>query len=110
MVVPEGGVGDLLSVVEQLDVGAAAAKAQSVVCIEALCRMDDEVISILIAGVVWRSSSGELASSSLVERPLFASPVALTSSSPASVGGRLSWLGVVAWAFPYCIGFSPDFR
>jgi hypothetical protein len=50
-------------------------------CIELLCRVDDEVVSMLVVGVVWRGSSGGLVSSSLSERPVFAPPIALTASS-----------------------------
>jgi hypothetical protein len=79
--VSEGGVGGLPGVVEQLDVGAAAPKALCVGCIETLCRVGDEVVSMLVVGVVWRNSSGGLASSSSLERPMFAPPIAITASS-----------------------------
>jgi hypothetical protein len=81
MAVPEGGVSGLLDVVELLDVGAAAPKALSVECFETLCRVGDEVVSMLVVGAMWRSSSGGLTSSSLLERPVFAPPIGLTSSS-----------------------------
>jgi hypothetical protein len=58
-----------------------ALKAPSAECIETLCRVDDEVVSMLVVGVMWRSSSGGLASSSSLERPVFAPPIALTTSS-----------------------------
>jgi hypothetical protein len=76
-----GGVGGLPGVVELLDVGAAAPKAPGVVCIEILCRVGDEVVSMLVVGVVWRNSSRGLASSSSLELPVFASPIALMASS-----------------------------
>jgi hypothetical protein len=56
--VPEDGVGGLPGVVEQLDVGAAAPKALSAECIETFCRVGDEVVSMLVVGVVWHNSSG----------------------------------------------------
>jgi hypothetical protein len=71
-----------------------------------LCRVGDEVVSMLVVGVVWRSSSGGLASSSLLERPVFAPPIALTASSLRlwlKVG--LSWLGGVVWALPLLYRF-----
>jgi hypothetical protein len=74
MAVPEGGVGGLPGVVEQLDVGAAALKVLSAECIEM-------VVPLLVVGVVWRSSSGGLTSSSLLERPVFAPPIAYMASS-----------------------------
>jgi hypothetical protein len=67
-------------VVEQLDVGAAAPKALSVECIETY-RVGDEVVSMMIIGVVWQSFSGGLASSSSFECPVFAHPIAFTVSS-----------------------------
>jgi hypothetical protein len=51
MAVPEGGVGGLLGVVEQLDVGAAAPKAPIAECIEILCRVGDEVVLVLVISV-----------------------------------------------------------
>jgi hypothetical protein len=45
--VPEDGVGGLPGVVEQLDVGAAATKALCVECVKTLCRVGDEVVSML---------------------------------------------------------------
>jgi hypothetical protein len=38
----------------------------------------DEVVSMLVVGVAWRSSSRELTSSSSLEHPVFAPPIALT--------------------------------
>jgi hypothetical protein len=67
--VPEGGAG---GVVEQLDIGAEALKALSVECIETFYRVGDEFVSMMIIDVVWRSSSGGLASSSSLERLVFA--------------------------------------
>jgi hypothetical protein len=67
---------------------------------------------MLVVGVVWRSSSGELASSSLLECPVFAPPIALTASSlRLRLDVVSSWLGGVGWALPplCCIGFSPVF-
>jgi hypothetical protein len=60
------------------DVGAAAPKALSVVCIETLCRVGDEVVSMLVVDVVWRNFSRGLASSSLFGCPVFAPHLALT--------------------------------
>jgi hypothetical protein len=77
----KGGVGGLPGVVEQLDVRAAAPKALSVACIEILCRVGDEVILMLVVGVVWRSSSEELTSLSLLERPVLAPPIVLMAYS-----------------------------
>jgi hypothetical protein len=68
--VPEGGVGGLPGVVEQLDVG----EVLSAECIEM-------VVPMLVVGVVWRSSYGGLTSSSLLECPVFASPIAYMASS-----------------------------
>jgi hypothetical protein len=68
-------------VVEQLDVGAAAPKALSVECVETFSRVGDEVVSMMFVGVVWRNFSRGLASSSSSERPVFAHPIAFTSSS-----------------------------
>jgi hypothetical protein len=73
------GIGGLPGAVEQLDVGAAAPKALSVGCIETSYRLGDEVVLMLVAGVVWRTRG--LASSSLLELPVFAPPTALTASS-----------------------------
>jgi hypothetical protein len=78
MVVPDGGVGDLPGTVEQLD--AEIPKALSAECIETLCHMGDEVVSMLVISVVWHSSSGGLTSSSL-ECPVFAPLIALTAST-----------------------------
>jgi hypothetical protein len=47
--VPKGDVGDLPGVVEQLDVVAAAPKALSVECIETMCCLGDEVVSLLVS-------------------------------------------------------------
>jgi hypothetical protein len=58
-----------------------APKALSAECIETLCRVGDEVILMLVVGVVWRGSSGELTSLSLLERPVLAPPIALTMYS-----------------------------
>jgi hypothetical protein len=58
-----------------------ALKAPSVECIETLCRVGDEVVSMLVIGVMWRNSFGGLASSSSLEHPVFAPPIALTTSS-----------------------------
>jgi hypothetical protein len=77
----KGGVGGLPGVVEQLDVRAAAPKALGAECIEILCRVGDEVILMLVVGVVWRSSSEELTSLSLLERPVLAPPIALMAYS-----------------------------
>jgi hypothetical protein len=55
--VPEGGVGGQLGVVEQLDVGVAALEALYAECIVTSCRVGDEVVSMLVVGVVWRGSS-----------------------------------------------------
>jgi hypothetical protein len=74
MAVPEDGVGGLPGVVEQLDVGAAAPKALRGECIEILCRVDDEVVLMLVVGVVWCGSSRRLASSFLLERPCLLLP------------------------------------
>jgi hypothetical protein len=90
--VPEGGVGGLLGV-ELLDVGVAAPKACK--CFEILCHVGDEAFSVLIVGVVWRSSPGGLSCSSL-ERPVFAPPIALTASS-LWLGWMSSHLGWVAF-------------
>jgi hypothetical protein len=79
MAVLEGGGGGLPGIVEQLDVGAVAPKALSVECVETFCRVGDEVISMMIVGVVWRT--GGLGSSSTLERPVFTRPVAFTASS-----------------------------
>jgi hypothetical protein len=68
-------------VVVLLDVGAATPKALSAECIKTLCHVDGEVVSMLVVGIVWRGSFGGLTSSSLLERPVFAPPIALTSSS-----------------------------
>jgi hypothetical protein len=74
-----------------------------------LCRVGDEVVLMLVVGVVWRGSSGGLSSSSLerpLERPVFAPPIALTAFSL-----RLwlevvpSWLGGVVWALPLLYRF-----
>jgi hypothetical protein len=87
---------------EQLGVGAMAPKALSAECIETLCRVDGEVVSMLVVGVVWRSSSRGLTSSSSLERPVFAPPIALTASSLRLwFGGRLV---LVEWC---CVGFAP---
>jgi hypothetical protein len=72
--VPEGGVGGLPGVVEQLDIGATAPKDLSAECIET-------VVPMLVVGVVWRSSSGGLTSSSSLECPMFAPPIAYMASS-----------------------------
>jgi hypothetical protein len=70
-----------------------------------LCRVGDKVVLMLVVGVVWRGSSGGLSSSSL-ERPVFAPPIALMAFSL-----RLwlkviqSWLGVVVWALPLLYRF-----
>jgi hypothetical protein len=108
--VPEGGVGGLPSVVEQLDVGVAALKDPSAECIEILCRVGDEVFLMLVVGIVWCNSFRGLASSSLLERLVFAPPIAYMASSL-----RL-WLEVVSSSrvvlgalCPYYIGFSPVF-
>jgi hypothetical protein len=77
----EDGVGGLPGVVEQLDVEAAAPKALRGEYIETLCRVGDEVALMLVVGVVWRGSSRRLASSSLLEHPVFAPPIAHTASS-----------------------------
>jgi hypothetical protein len=76
--VPEGGFGGLPGVVEQLDVGAAAPKACSVECIETLCRVGEEVVLMLIIGVLWRRG---VTSSSSLECPVFAPPIAPTECS-----------------------------
>jgi hypothetical protein len=55
--VPKDGVGGLPGVVEQLDVGVAAPKALCGECIETLCRVGDEVVLMLVVGVMWRGSS-----------------------------------------------------
>jgi hypothetical protein len=56
---------------------------------------------MLVVGVMWRNSSGGLTSSSLLECPMFAPPIALTAySSAALVGGRLV---LVVWC---CVGVS----
>jgi hypothetical protein len=44
----EGGVGGLPGAIQQLDVGAASPKALSAECIETLCRVGDEVVSMLL--------------------------------------------------------------
>jgi hypothetical protein len=90
--VPKGGVGGLPGVVEQLDVGAAAPKALCAECIETLCRVGDEVVSMLVVGAVWRSSSRGLTSSSSLERLVFVPPTAFTASS-LRLGRRSSRLG-----------------
>jgi hypothetical protein len=77
--VPEGGVGGLSGVVEQLDVGAAAPKALCAECIETLCRVGDKVVSMLVVGAVWRNSSRGLTSSSSLERPVFVPPIAFAA-------------------------------
>jgi hypothetical protein len=55
--------------------------AFGVVCFVTLCRVGDEVVSMVVVGVLWRRSSRGLASSPLLERPVFAPPIALTASS-----------------------------
>jgi hypothetical protein len=108
MAVPEGGVGGLLGVVEQLDVGAAAPKAPIAECIEILCRVGDEVVLVLVIGVMWCISSRGLASSSLLERPMFAPPIAyMASSLRLWLEGGLVWSsGVgVGWALPLLYRF-----
>jgi hypothetical protein len=47
---------------------------------------------MLVVGVVWRSSSGGLTSSSLLERPMFAPPIVLMAST-LRFGRRSSRLG-----------------
>jgi hypothetical protein len=66
----------LPGVVEQLDVGAAASKALSAECIETFCHVDDEVVSMLVVGIVWRCSFGGLSSLSWLECPVFAPLIA----------------------------------
>jgi hypothetical protein len=88
----EGGVGDLPGVVEQLDIGAAAPKTLCPKYIETLCRVGDDVVLMLVVGVVWRSSFGGLASSYLLERSVFTSPIACTASSL-----RLWWEVISSW-------------
>jgi hypothetical protein len=87
---------------EQLGVGAMAPKALSAECIETLCHVDGEVVSMLVFGVVWRSSSRGLTSSSSLEHPVFAPPIAVMASSLWFwFGGRLV---LVEWC---CVGFVP---
>jgi hypothetical protein len=81
-------------------VGAEAPKALSAECIVTLCRVGDEVISILVVGVVWRSWRVVFFTS------VGASRVCSSHSthgvfSPALVGGRLVLVG---WG---CVGFAP---
>jgi hypothetical protein len=68
-------------------------KLVSAKCFETLCRVGDEAFSVLIVGVVRRSSPGGLTSSSL-ERPVFAPPIALTASSIwlGWMSSRLGWM------------------
>jgi hypothetical protein len=75
-VVSKDGVGGLPGVVEQLDVGAASPKALTAECIKTLCRVGEEVVLMLVIAVVWRSSS-----LGLLERPMFAPPIAYMASS-----------------------------
>jgi hypothetical protein len=44
--------GGLSGVVEWLDIGAAVPKAPDVACIEILCLVGDEVVSMLVVDVV----------------------------------------------------------
>jgi hypothetical protein len=71
-----------------------------------------EVVSMLVVGVVWHT--GGLASSSSLERPMFAHSRALmTSSLRLWQEVTLFWLGGVVWvvwALPYCISFSLVFH
>jgi hypothetical protein len=55
---------------------AAALKAPSAECIEILCRVGDEVFLMPVVGIVWCNSFRGLASSSLLERLVFAPPIA----------------------------------
>jgi hypothetical protein len=64
-----------------LDVGVGAPKALSVECIKIFCHVGDEVVSMLIVGVVRRNSSRVLNSSSLLECTVFAPFMALRASS-----------------------------
>jgi hypothetical protein len=104
MAVLEDGVGGLPGVVELLDVGATDLNALAVECIEILCRVGDKVVSMLVLSVVWRSFSGGLASSSsssLLEPPILAPPIAFTASSLRLWQDIVSsWLGDVWWALP----------
>jgi hypothetical protein len=110
MAVLEDGVGGLPGVIEQLDVGAAAPKALRGECIEILCRVGDEVVLMLVVGVVWRGSSSRLASSFLLERPVSAPPIAHTASSLRLwLEVASSWLGGVGWALPVLYRFWPGF-
>jgi hypothetical protein len=63
-----------------------------------------------LSASVWRSSSGGLSSSSL-ERPVFAPPIALTAFS-LRLGRRSSGLGwvLLCGLCSCCSGFSPVFR
>jgi hypothetical protein len=60
-----------------------------------ICRVGDEVISMLVIIVVWRSFSRGLASSSSLECPVFAPPIVLMASSPGfgRMSSRLGWVG-----------------
>jgi hypothetical protein len=61
--------------------GRSAPKALHGECIETLCLVGDEVVLMLVVGIVWRGSSRRLASSSLLERSVFAPLIAYTTSS-----------------------------
>jgi hypothetical protein len=102
--VPEGGVGGLPGVVEQLDVGAAAPKALCVVCIETLSwvtRFLDVGRRRCVALLFWG-----------VDFFIFVGASRVCSShsthgvfSLALVGGRLVLWGGVVWALPLLYRF-----
>jgi hypothetical protein len=103
MAVPEDGVGGLPGVVELLYVGAEASKVLRVECITPC------VVLATRLSRCWSPAScgaGGLASSSSLERPVFAPPIALTTSSLwLWLEVTLSMLGRVRWALPLLYWF-----
>jgi hypothetical protein len=91
-------------VVEQLDVRAAAPKALSAECIKTFCRMDDEVVSMLVVDIMLsalRPFFSGLSSSSSLECPVF-TPLIARTAFLSNFGGKSSHL--VGWC---CVGFAP---
>jgi hypothetical protein len=75
---------------------------------------------VWVMSIMWHNSSGGLTSSSLLDHPVFAPPIAITASSSLALGGgHLVLVGLCCVVFvglccvglcPSCTGFSPVFR
>jgi hypothetical protein len=69
----------------------------------------DEVVSMLVVGAVWRSSSSGLTSHLRWSVPCLLLPQLSRRLLSGLVGGHPGWV-VLCGLCPCCIGFSPVFR